>query len=50
MECESVEFDLGDPVFASKVFCEDFTGEGTKYKVAHAARIQDYKLYKRLFY
>lgn len=50
MECESVDFNLSDPVFASKVFCEDFTGESKKYKVAHTSRIQDFKLYKQLFY
>lgn len=50
MECESVSFDLNDPVFASKVFCEDFTGKGKKYKVAHTSRIQDFRLYKQLFY
>lgn len=50
LECESASFDLSDPVFASKVFCEDFTGKGKKYKVAHTSRIQDFKLYKQLFY
>lgn len=50
LECDSVKFDLDDPVFASKVFCEDFTGKGKKYKVAHTSRIQDFKLYKQLFY
>lgn len=50
LECDSVTFDLDDPVFASKVFCEDFTGTTKKYKVAHMGRVRDYKLYKRLFY
>ena len=50
LECDSVKFDLSDPVFASKVFCEDFTGKAKKYKVAHMSRIQDFKLYKQLFY
>lgn len=50
LECNSVKFDLNDPVFASKVFCEDFTGSTKKFKVAHTARIRDYKLYKQLFY
>lgn len=50
MECDSVKFDLSDPVFASKVFCEDFTGSSKKYKVAHQARMSDYKHYKQLFY
>lgn len=50
LECDSVTFDLGDPAFASKVFCEDFTGTTKKYKVAHLGRVRDYKLYKRLFY
>ena len=50
LECDSVKFDLSDPVFASKVFCEDFTGKTKKFKVAHLSRIQDFKLYKQLFY
>lgn len=49
IECESVKFDLSDPVFASKVFCEDFTGSSKKCRIAHQARIKDYKLYKQLF-
>ena len=49
LECNSVTFDLNDPVFASKVFCEDFSGTTQKCKVAHTSRVRDYKLYKRLF-
>ena len=45
LECESTQFNLEDPVFASKVFCEDLSS-----KVKHTARIRDYKLYKQLFY
>ncbi len=45
LECESTEFNLDDPAFASKVFCEDLSG-----KVKRTARIRDYKLYKQLFY
>lgn len=50
LECDNVTLDLDDPAFASKVFCEDFTGTTKKYKVAHMGRVRDYKLYKRLFY
>lgn len=49
LECNNAKFDVNDPVFASKVFCEDFTGDGKKYKVAHMSCIRDYKRYKRLF-
>lgn len=45
LECESTKFDLDDPEFASKVFCEDLSS-----KVKRTARIRDYKLYKQLFY
>lgn len=45
LECESTQFNLEDPEFASKVFCEDLSS-----KVKHTARIRDYKLYKQLFY
>lgn len=49
LECNSTSFDLDDPTFASKVFCEDFTGSSRKCRVAHLSRIKDYKLYKQLF-
>ena len=45
LECESTQFNLEDPEFASKVLCEDLSS-----KVKHTARIRDYKLYKQLFY
>lgn len=45
LECESTQFNLDDPEFASKVFCEDLSS-----KVKRTARIRDYKLYKQLFY
>jgi hypothetical protein len=45
LECESTQFNLDDPVFASKVFHEDLSD-----KVKRTARIRDYKLYKQLFY
>ncbi|MGN1002071.1 MAG: hypothetical protein ACI4PC_04805 [Oscillospiraceae bacterium] len=44
LECESTRFDLDDPEFASRVFCEDLSG-----KAKRTARIRDYKLYKQLF-
>lgn len=50
LEWNSITFDLDDPEFASKVFCEDFTSTGAKYKVAHGSRVKDYQLYKCLFY
>lgn len=45
LECESTQFNLEDPEFASKVLCEDLSS-----KVKRTARIRDYKLYKQLFY
>ena len=45
LECESTQFNLDDPEFASKVLCEDLSS-----KVKRTARIRDYKLYKQLFY
>ena len=45
LECESADFNLDDPAFASKVFCEDLTS-----KAKRTARARDYKLYKQLFY
>lgn len=45
LECESTQFNLNDPGFASKVFCEDLSST-----VKRTARIRDYKLYKQLFY
>lgn len=45
MECGSTQFNLEDPEFSSKVFCEDLSA-----KVKRTARIRDYKLYKQLFY
>lgn len=45
MECESTQFNLDDPEFVSKVFCEDLSN-----KVKRTSRIRDYKLYKQLFY
>lgn len=44
LECESSNFNLDDPEFASKIFCEDLN---TKAKLT--ARVRDYKLYKQLF-
>lgn len=44
LECESSSFDLDDPEFASKVFCEDLNN-----KAKRVARVRDYKLYKQLF-
>jgi hypothetical protein len=45
LECESTQFNLDDPEFVSKVFCEDLSST-----VRRTARIRDYKLYKQLFY
>lgn len=44
LECESTSFDLGDPVFAAKVFCDEFSN-----RAKHRARVRDYGLYKQLF-
>lgn len=44
LECESSDFNLSDPAFASKVFCEDLSS-----KAKLTARVRDYKLYKQLF-
>ncbi|OUO16175.1 hypothetical protein [Flavonifractor sp. An4] len=44
LECESSSFNLDDPEFASKVFCEDLSN-----KAKRVARVRDYKLYKQLF-
>ena len=45
LECESTDFNLEDPEFASKVFCEDLSN-----KAKRVSRIRDYKLYKQMFY
>lgn len=49
LECESTSFDLNDPVFASKVFCEEFSNQTWQDCVKHKARVKDYELYKKLF-
>ena len=50
LECESTQFDLDDPVFASKVFGDDFTSDPKKGKKKQYSYIADYKRYKQLFY
>ena len=45
LECESTSFDLDDPVFASKVFCD----KTLQNRVKHKTRVKDYELYKQLF-
>lgn len=51
LECESNSFDLSDPVFASKVFSEDFTKVKIKADPGKQLRqrVRDYTLYKQLF-
>lgn len=51
LECESNHFDLSDPVFASKVFSEDFTQAKIKVDPGRhlRERVRDYTLYKQLF-
>lgn len=52
LECESTKFNLDDLAFASKVFCEDFVNPKAKTDVQriYRQRMNDYTLYKRLFY
>lgn len=52
LECESTKFNLDDLAFASKVFCEDFVNPKAKTDVQriYRQRVNDYTLYKRLFY
>lgn len=52
LECESTKFDLSDLEFASKVFCEDFLNPKAKTDPhrLYRQRINDYTLYKQLFY
>ncbi len=51
LECESTNFDLDDPEFASRVFLEDFTLGRSKTDPGRNLRnrLRDYKLYKQLF-
>ncbi len=49
LECESTSFDLDDPAFASKVFCEEFSNQTWQDRVKLKARVKDYGLYKQLF-
>lgn len=50
LECESTKFDLNNPAFASKVFCEKFSNESYEDYRRLRVRIKDYRLYKKLFY
>lgn len=49
LECESTSFNLEDPAFASKVFCEEFSDRTWQDRVKLKARVKDYGLYKQLF-
>ncbi len=49
LECESTGFNLNDPTFASKVFCEEFSNRTYQDRVKHKTRVKDYGLYKQLF-
>lgn len=51
MECESRNLDLSDPVFASKIFCENLYSKESKFDPVkrYRQRMRDYALYKQLF-
>lgn len=49
-ECESMDFDLNDVAFASKIFCEDLTVRNpVDPDKLRRERVRDYELYKQLF-
>lgn len=51
LECESSNLDLSDPVFASRIFCENLYSKENKADPAkrYRQRMRDYALYKQLF-